>query len=69
MQYQSWELLFAMAREQGRLRPELDDQDAIRWLAMLRTMILVYARPLDMSKPEIKRLVRLYIVPAILTPA
>ncbi|EEF23630.1 conserved hypothetical protein [Ricinus communis] len=66
MQYNSWEVLFAEARAQKRLRPELDDKDAIRWLAMLRTMLLVYARPLNMSKPEIKRLLKAYVVPAIL---
>lgn len=69
MKYQSWEVLFGEARAQKRLRAELDDADAIRWLAMLRTMLLVYARPLNMSKPEIKRLIRAYVVPAILTPA
>jgi AcrR family transcriptional regulator len=68
MQYHSWEALFAAARAQNRLRPELDDKDAIRWLAMLRTMMLVYARPLNMSKPELKRLVKAYVVPAILKP-
>ena len=68
VRYEYWQPIFEHGRARGELRPDLTDDDLIRWLSTVQLHFLSQ-RALYPTIEDIERDVRLFVVPSITNPS
>lgn len=67
-QLTTWETLYNIAKEQGRLYPDVKSNDVALWLSLVRILFVVVSRSMEINKRETKKLIKQFVIRSILLP-
>ena len=63
-----WKRIIEVAHHQGRLRENFSAEEMVDWLQLLETLLIVSGEILETPEEKLRRQVRAFVVPALLTP-